>query len=362
MALDLKSFAIGKANGGGYPEPTGSINITENGTYNVKDKAEAVVDVQGDSKYELLNDGKWHFYFDFTTESQLKGYLGIYVNSGTATIDFGDGTPLEITSGTGNTYTYHEYSALGNYRVDVEGDINVFGSPSNGAGSLLWRPYKDGVGLPTYMFFGAKYGIYALKFVEIPNSVTSIGDNAFNYCNSLQSINIPDGVTSIGGGVFSGCNSLQSITIPDGVTSIGASAFNGCNSLQSINIPGGVTSIGDGAFRDCNSLQSINIPDGVTSIGVNAFSGCNVLTGNLKIPVCMSIGNTAFYRTSLINYLFTDWTSDDITNCVFGTNIFSGINNTQKIVFATQEIAEVAKNTTNLATYASYIHYVGEEG
>lgn len=55
MALDLKSFAIGKANGGSYPEPTGSINITENGTYNVKDKAEAVVDVQGGDPYAVIN-------------------------------------------------------------------------------------------------------------------------------------------------------------------------------------------------------------------------------------------------------------------------------------------------------------------
>lgn len=343
MALDLKSFAIGKANGGGGDGiAVEKLTATENGTYTAESgKAfnPVVVDVQSDSEFELLNDGKWHFYFDFTTESQLKGYLGIYVNSGTATIDFGDGTPLEITSGTGDTYTYHEYSALGKYRVDVEGDININGDDVDG--SYLWRPYikADTTNKPKYLYSGAIYGLHALKFVEIPDGVTYIGYSAFNYCTSLQSMNIPNGITVLNN-----------------------SAFQECNSLQKINIPDGVTIIGNYTFHNNTSLQSINIPNTVTNIVASAFASCKSLTGDINIPVCTNIGGGAFEKTSIINYLFTDWTADDIANCTFDRDIFSGINDTQKIVFATQEIAEVAKNTTNLATYASYIHYVGEEG
>ena len=130
--------------------------------------------------------------------------------------------------------------------------------------------------------------------IVLPDIVTSIGDRAFEDCESLQSINIPDSVTSIGDGAFAFCRSLQSITIPDSVTFIGDGAFHGCESLQSINIPDSVTSIGDEAFYGCESLQSINIPDSVTSIGCGAFAWCKSLQ-SIKIPDSVtSIGNIAF--------------------------------------------------------------------
>ncbi len=108
--------------------------------------------------------------------------------------------------------------------------------------------------------------------------VTSIGDSAFNCCDSLKSITIPDSVTSIGDDAFSSCSSLTSITIPNSVTSIGNSAFSGCSSLTSIEIPNSVTSISHYAFKGCSSLTSITIPNGVTSIGRRAFCDCTSLT------------------------------------------------------------------------------------
>ena len=112
------------------------------------------------------------------------------------------------------------------------------------------------------------------ELYNIPDSVTSIGDWAFNRCKSLTCINIPDSVTSIGSSAFDGCESVTCINIPDSVTSIGSSAFYGCKSLTCIYISDSVTSIEDSAFSKCESLTSINIPDSVTIIGKSAFSCC----------------------------------------------------------------------------------------
>ena len=156
--------------------------------------------------------------------------------------------------------------------------------------------------------------IAGCKNTIIPNSVTSIGDFAFDECTSLTSIEIPDSVTSIGDFAFRGCSSLTSIEIPNSVTSIGQSAFRACTSLTSIEIPNSVTSIGVYAFYECKSLTSIQIPNSVTSIGVYAFYNCSSLT-SIQIPNSVtSIGECAFYGCSSL-------TSIEIPNSV--TNIGS---------------------------------------
>ncbi len=140
----------------------------------------------------------------------------------------------------------------------------------------------------------AFYGHYSLTSITIPDSVTSIGYAAFDNCSSLASITIPDSVTNIGGFAFSGCDKLTSITIPDSVTSIGGAAFYECSSLASITIPDSVTSIGDSAFSGCDKLTSITIPDSVTSIGDSAFYACSSLA-SITIPDSVtSIGDFAF--------------------------------------------------------------------
>ena len=120
----------------------------------------------------------------------------------------------------------------------------------------------------------------SLTSVTIGNSVTSIGGSAFSGCTNLTSITIPDSVTSIGSYAFEDCTSLTSVTIGNSVTSIGGSAFSGCTSLTSITIPDSVTSIGDYAFYECTSLKSVTIPNSVTSIGHNAFYGCYFTSEN----------------------------------------------------------------------------------
>ena len=96
------------------------------------------------------------------------------------------------------------------------------------------------------------------KYIQIPNSVTSIGYWAFANCNSLISITIPNSVTSIEYSVFWYCNSLTSITIPNSVTSIGYWTFANCNSLISITIPEKFESQMNTIFKDVD-LSKVKI-------------------------------------------------------------------------------------------------------
>ena len=97
-------------------------------------------------------------------------------------------------------------------------------------------------------------------------------------CTGLTSIDIPNSVTSIGNLAFYSCSGLTSVDIPNSVTSIGSSAFRSCKNLTSIDIPNSVTSIGGAAFYECTGLKKATIGNSVTSIGTSAFSGCTGLT------------------------------------------------------------------------------------
>ena len=215
----------------------------------------------------------------------------------------------------------------------------------------------------------------------IPDSVTSIGDGAFEGCSSLSSLVIPNSVTSIGDGAFEGCSSLSSLVIPDsvvnikgnpfylwkgkleclsasfiyednvlfnmdksklisfrnqeaksfiipnGVMSIEKYAFSDCSSLISISVPKSVTSIGDGAFDGCSSLSSIAISDSITSIGTWTFDGCKSLR-SLVIPDSVtSIGNEAFRGCSSLCSLVIP---DSVTS--IGEGAFDGCSSLRSLV------------------------------
>ena len=256
---------------------------------------------------------------------------------------------LNITKGS-NSYGY-----VGNYAkiihtsldepsiIKITSDGYVFAYVSNNEIYLVdYQGNETELTLPE-SYNGNKYTINQYAFawrdditkITIPDSVTSIGEDAFYYCYSLTSVNylgeveqwcnisfngfnanplsngaklylngtlvtdlvIPDTVTKIKDYVFAGCTSLTSVTMGGSVTTIGSSAFYYCTSLTSITIGNGVTTIGDYAFADCESLTSIVIPDSVTSIGERAFSGCTSLTsvnylGEVEQWCNISFGNS----------------------------------------------------------------------
>ena len=181
--------------------------------------------------------------------------------------------------------------------LDLGGTTGLTEIPSKAFKECL---YLTGVNIPSSVTSIGEYAFSEspLSTVTIPDSVTSIGDYAFSRCERLTSVTIPESVTSIGNNVFDYCHSLTSVNIPNSVTFISEYAFSNCYSLTTVNIPNSVTSIGNGAFYYCSGFTSVNIPDSVTSIGNSAFAGCSSLT-SVNIPSSVaSLGESAFSRCS----------------------------------------------------------------
>ena len=201
----------------------------------------------------------------------------------------------------------------------------------------------------------------------IPDSVTSIGNTAFERCTSLTSVTIGNGVTSIGSGVFQYCSGLTSVTIPDSVTSIGTHVFNGCTSLTSCTIGSGVTSISQATFRNCSGLTSVDLPNRVTSIGDYAFSGCTSLE-EVTIPNGVtSIGGSCFYNcTSLTSINIPDsvtsigtWVfqgCSGLTSCTIGNSITNIVEGTFGYCSSLTSIV-IPNGVTVIGQYAFYQCY-----
>lgn len=178
-----------------------------------------------------------------------------------------------------------------------------------------------------------------LTSVTIPNSLISAGLDAFYGCSSLEAVHItdieswlkisfrnsssnplfyahhlyieknevkdlviPQSVSSIGNNAFIGGSELTSVTIPNGVSFIGESAFKNCTGINSITIPNSVTSIGSYAFYGCNSISSLNIGTSVRTINYDAFANCPEMTDVFCYVEQVPYTSIASFDGSNINY------------------------------------------------------------
>jgi hypothetical protein len=165
--------------------------------------------------------------------------------------------------------------------------------------------------------------------VTLGNGLTEIGPRAFAACGKLTAITIPDSVTTIGNNAFS-MSGLTSIIIPDSVTSIGTDAFWSCYNLTDVTIGKGLTSIGMNVFQHCESLTSVIIPDNITSIGRYAF-GSTGLTSIIVPESVTQIDTQAFHGSRyLANAVFkgVSYSAENFGNDVWNIpqEFYSAIN------------------------------------
>ena len=197
-----------------------------------------------------------------------------------------------------NTITYNVTAIGDNAFADAYllTSVNIPNSVTTIGNEAFYYAGLTSVTIPNSVITIGDYAFFAcfsIISVTIGNSVTTIGDYAFSTLYELTSVNIPNSVTTIGNGAFYACLRLTSITIPNLVTNIEDFTFYAC-ALTTVTIPDSVTTIGRGAFLQCSDLTTVTIPDSVTTIGIGAFVLCDKLT-SVTIPNSVTtIGDQAF--------------------------------------------------------------------
>ncbi len=149
--------------------------------------------------------------------------------------------------------------------------------------------------------------------LDIPSTVTVLGQGCFSQCTTLTAVTLPSSVVEIQQGAFQGCIALTSVTIPNSVRNIGNYVFSGDTALRSVILPDSTAMVGDAIFGGCHNLTQpvynsthfmfmpmdysgeYTIPDGIQAICGGVFEFCIGLTG-IHFPASVeTIGRCAFW-------------------------------------------------------------------
>ena len=209
------------------PTVSGSFSVSANGTYNVKNYAEVVVNVESSTSTEDIS-------------SELNTYKNLLATQDTSITNI-------------NTALANKgESAVSQWRGVLTNSTTSF--------------------VDTEMTVIRSYGFSyasALETVSIPN-LTKTNTYAFRGCSGLQEANFPL-LTSLGAGTFYGCTALVTAYLPK-ATKLDSNMFYGCKALQNVTATAAV-STGEHTFRECIALKTIDLPS-MTSIAANSFYGC----------------------------------------------------------------------------------------
>ncbi len=215
--------------------------------------------------------------------------------------------------------------------------------------------------------------------VVIPNSVTTIGESAFQYCTNLASVTFEEGskLTTIEEYAFIGCSSLN-MALPDSVITIDYCAFQDCTKLTTgipksstdignnsfentglttVTIPGTLKTIDTQVFMGCTSLKTLIIEKGVERISSESFKDCTALT-EVTIPDSVNFINTTSFSVTFYDY-------DGVTNAsVLGGFTFKGAGDGKLTKYdpTVQTIGDFKYKLDPENKTATVIGYVGSGG
>ncbi len=166
----------------------------------------------------------------------------------------------------------------------------------------------------------------SLTSIILPSTITSIGDNAFNYCQKLKYVNFEDltNLTTIGYNAFYDCYSLSSANFAS-VTSIEGYAFYDCYRLTSVVLPSNLSSVGDSAFQSCYSLAEVydlaglGVTVGSTGYGYVGYYAA-VVYDTMQESALVEIDNIIYYPESVNSYIAIGMVDKEATSITLHSN------------------------------------------
>ena len=219
----------------------------------------------------------------------------------------------------------HTAAVVSPQKGDYEGDIII-----NSTVSYEGEEYRvDAIAYRAFVYydyFGKSFG-YDITSVKLPESLVSIGDEAFYKCTQLTELELPKSLEVVGKSAFANCTAIKDVRIADGDQDLkfGQDAFSGVDisslyvgrpfvgnyisgpfsssKSMEVSFSNKLQSIGECAFYNCKGLNKLDLPESLVTIGPAAFSGCSGLT-SLKIPASVTqIENSAFGNCSNLSKL-----------------------------------------------------------
>ena len=177
---------------------------------------------------------------------------------------------------------------MGEYQINDKGVITAYYGKSSSVIIPVKVQGKKVTGIGKNCFKDSR-----IKSINIPDTVTSIGDSAFENCSALTSISFGSNLTkiTIGNSAFKNCIALKEITLP--AANVGQLAFDNCTALKRVVFSKGTESIGNYCFSNCRSLESVTFPDSTSTFGTQIFDHCDQEKLIVKCPLGSDAENYA---------------------------------------------------------------------
>ena len=311
MYIDLVTINLCPGQGGGGVKPSGTLDISDNGVYDVYSYSSASVDVHPSASLSetYISNGSYNITGEF--------------NGGVITVDVPSPQFITETLNVSANGTYTPGQGVDGYSQVVV-DVPISG----------WDQKSITEG--------------AAEITNLNNSASFVASSAFNNNKTIQTVNLPY-ATSVGDYAFQDCTSLSQVSLPM-CSYIGRGTFSYCTSLSQIDLPM-CSHIGESAFYMCSSLLQVSLPV-CEYIGASVFKYCSPLS-YISLPVCSFIGYQTFYACSSLSIITIGYSSV----CSLGDGVFTNtqITSSTGSIYVPASLVDSYKSAKNWSIYSTQI-------